>query len=63
MPDMGSLSMRLPAGRDSGQMGAMDMERLRELLAGFPGVTEEPLGPQVVVYMVVGNMFVAVEPL
>ena len=40
----------------------MHMEQLRELLLSFPGVTEEePFGPEVVVYKVMGKMFALVD--
>jgi len=40
----------------------MNTEELRELLLGFPGVTEEePFGPEVVVYKVLGKMFALVD--
>jgi len=40
----------------------MDMEELRTLLLAFPGVTEEqPFGPEVVVYKVLGKMFALVD--
>jgi len=40
----------------------MNMEQLRELLLSFPGVTEEePFGPEVVVYKVMGKMFALVD--
>ena len=40
----------------------MHMEQLRELLLSFPAVTEEePFGPEVVVYKVVGKMFALVD--
>ena len=40
----------------------MDIERLREFLLSFPGVTEEePFGPEVVVYKVMGKMFALVD--
>ena len=38
------------------------MEQLREFLLAFPGVTEEqPFGPEVVVYKVMGKMFALVD--
>ena len=40
----------------------MHMEELRELLLSFPAVTEEePFGPEVVVYKVMGKMFALVD--
>ncbi len=40
----------------------MHMEQLRELLLSYPGVTEEePFGPEVVVYKVMGKMFALVD--
>lgn len=40
----------------------MHMEQLRELLLSFPGVTEEePFGPEVVVYKVMGKIFALVD--
>jgi len=40
----------------------MHTEQLRELLLSFPGVTEEePFGPEVVVYKVMGKMFALVD--
>ena len=40
----------------------MHMEQLRELLLSFPGMTEEePFGPEVVVYKVMGKMFALVD--
>ena len=40
----------------------MHMEQLRGLLLSFPGVTEEePFGPEVVVYKVMGKMFALVD--
>jgi len=38
------------------------MEQLRELPLSFPGVSEEePFGPEVVVYKVMGKMFALVD--
>lgn len=40
----------------------MNVEELREFLLSFSGVTEEePFGPDVVVYKVVGKMFALVD--
>ena len=40
----------------------MNMEKLRELLLSFLGVTEEePFGPEVVVYKAMGKMFALVD--
>ena len=40
----------------------MHMEQLREFLLAFPGVSEEqPFGPEVVVYKVMGKMFALVD--
>ncbi len=40
----------------------MHMEQLREFLLSFPAVTEEePFGPEVVVYKVLGKMFALVD--
>ena len=41
---------------------SLNPEQLRSLLLGFPGVTEEePFGPEVVVYKVLGKMFALVD--
>lgn len=40
----------------------MNVQELRDLLLSFPGVTEEePFGPEVVVYKVMGKMFALVD--